>query len=1029
MNIPTILIRIIVAVFMLYSAPVASVIAEGHPPINILLLNSYHPDFSWSDEEEAGVIEQLRDELPSANILIEYLDAKRYPEKSNLVRMKAFLIDKYQGKKIDLIIALDDTAVEMITTYYAELFQDIPAVAAGIASFDKYAAKGRNGITAVLETQDIRDTINTALKLHPHTKEILAISDMTVSGISAQTALKAIMPVYNGRVKIRFLPACTFEEARTAVAALPINSIILLNSYTTDSAGKTFSTKDSTHMIVSAAKVPVYGVDENRLGDGIVGGYLLSGREQGRRAASIGLRILAGEDPGSIPIEDAGTAIPMFDYNQMDRFDIPVSKLPKGSMIINKSASVFTTHRKFAITITAILIILVVAVSLLAFFVIRLLQAKATLRRKTEELDRIFNLSLDLICIAGFDGRFIRLNPAWESTLGYCLKEFEGRMFSDLVHPDDIEASQKTLSDLMAGKNIVDFANRNLCKDGSYRWIEWRSKPYRDDLIYAVGRDVTERKMSEELMLRLTETWNLAQKMANIGHWSHDVESRETIWSDQMFLILGFDPERAVPDHETFLKILHPDDREMFDEAFQRALNGTPYSIEARAIFFPDASIHWFSTQGFPRYDQHGNIVKIFGILQDITERKQTEEIMQFTQYAIDKTTDHALWTTEDGSIFYVNDAACLRLGYLREELLKLSIPDLVPSSSPETFAEHWRNLRKNGSLTFETLGRTKDGRTFPVEVRANFVVFDGKEYNCAFVTDITERKKMEQSLRESEGFQRALLQTIPDLIWLKDPDGIFLACNAMFERLYGAKEADIVGKTDYDFVENDLADSFRERDRMAIAAGKPTSNEEWVTFADDGHRALLETKKTPMIDDRGKLVGVLGVARDITERKKAEDEKVELRSQLQQAQKMESVGRLAGGVAHDFNNMLGVILGYGELALEQTDPSLQLHGALQEIMKAARRSTDITRQLLAFARKQTISPKVLDINKTVAGMTGMIERFIGGGYRSGMVAGRGYLAGRDRSWPDRSDPGQPLRQRPGRHPGCGQGHHRNGQR
>ena len=660
MNIPVRLIRIIVAMSMLFATLVSSAVAENQPRRHILLLNSYHPGFSWSDEEEAGAPEQVRDKLPSSDISIEY------------------------------------------------------------------------------------------------------------------------------------------------------------------------------------------GVHENRFGEGIVGGYLLSGREQGLRAPRIGLRILAGENPGAIPIEE----VPMFDDAQMARFDTPLARLPEGSIVINKPASVFTTHRQFAVTITTILIVLLITVSLLAFFIVRLLQARAALRRKTQELDRIFTLSLDLICIASLDGRFIRLNPAWESTLGYSPKELEGKAVLDLVHPDDMKASQKTLSDLMAGKSIVDFANRNRCKDGTYRWLEWRSKPYQDALIYTVGRDVT--------------------------------------------------------------------------------------------------------------------------------ERRQTEEALRFTQYAIDKTTDHALWTTADGRIFYVNDAACRSLGYSREELLTLSIPDLAPPSSPETFAEHWRNLRKNGSVTFETIGRSKDGRMFPVEVRANFVVFDGREYNCAFVTDITERKRMEQSLRESEGFQRALLQTIPDLVWLKNQDGVFLACNAIFERLYGAKEQDIIGKTDYDFVPKDLADFFREQDHKAMAAGKPTINEEWVTFSDNGHRALLETIKTPMTDDRGELIGVLGIARDITERKKAEKEKTELRSQLQQAQKMESIGRLAGGVAHDFNNMLGVILGYGELALGEANASPQLNDALREIMKAARRSTDITRQLLAFARKQTISPKVLDINKTVAGMTGMLRRFIG---------------------------------------------------
>ena len=118
----------------------------------------------------------------------------------------------------------------------------------------------------------------------------------------------------------------------------------------------------------------------------------------------------------------------------------------------------------------------------------------------------------------------------------------------------------------------------------------------------------------------------------------------------------------------------------------------------------------------------------------------------------------------------------------------------------------------------------------------------------------------------------RNLLETIPDLVWLKDVEGVYLGCNPMFERLFGAKAADIIGKTDYDFVNKDLADFFRAHDRKALEAGKPSSNEEWLTFADNGYRGLFETIKTPMHDADGKLVGVLGVARDITDRKRAEE-------------------------------------------------------------------------------------------------------------------------------------------------------------
>jgi diguanylate cyclase (GGDEF)-like protein/PAS domain S-box-containing protein len=152
-------------------------------------------------------------------------------------------------------------------------------------------------------------------------------------------------------------------------------------------------------------------------------------------------------------------------------------------------------------------------------------------------------------------------------------------------------------------------------------------------------------------------------------------------------------------------------------------------------------------------------------------------------------------------------------------------------------------------------------------------------------LTQTMALKLIDNKLIADGVFLRTLVSTIPDLTWLKDVNGVYLACNPRFERFFGATESAIVGKTDYDFVSREQADTFRENDRLAMQLGGARINEEWVTFADDGHPELLETLKTPMFDNRGKLIGVLGIARDVTARKQMELQLTEQADQLRQSE------------------------------------------------------------------------------------------------------------------------------------------------
>ena len=226
----------------------------------------------------------------------------------------------------------------------------------------------------------------------------------------------------------------------------------------------------------------------------------------------------------------------------------------------------------------------------------------------------------------------------------------------------------------------------------------------------------------------------------------------------------------------------------------------------------------------------------------------------------------------ETGEIVDINPFMLNNFGYRKDELIGKQLYEIDILKDSFFNRDSFLELLQRESIRYEDIPlKKKDGTYLAAEFIANVFWIDNVKVLQCNIHDITQRKRTEESLRFSEARLHALLQTIPDMIWLKDPDGVYLSCNKTCEKFLGAKEADIVGKTDYDFVDKELADYFRENDARTIKAGEPTKNEEYITFADDGHSAFMDTIKSPLYDTKGKLIGVLGISRDITERKRTE--------------------------------------------------------------------------------------------------------------------------------------------------------------
>lgn len=228
----------------------------------------------------------------------------------------------------------------------------------------------------------------------------------------------------------------------------------------------------------------------------------------------------------------------------------------------------------------------------------------------------------------------------------------------------------------------------------------------------------------------------------------------------------------------------------------------------------------------------------------------------------------------------------------------------------------------------------------------------------------------------QREMLLRALLDSIPDLIFYKDPEGVYLGCNKAFETFAGKKEQELTGLTDLDLFSREVAEFFRDMDRQMMSMRNSRRNEEWVVYP-DGHRVLLDTLKTPFYDAEGKILGLIGISRDITQQKRNDEEKKTLESQLHHAQKMEAIGQLAGGIAHDFNNILTAIIGYSEIISLKLDNTSPLRKHMEQVLIAAERASELTNGLLAFSRKQVLHTKPLDLCQVVEGIKSMLRRLL----------------------------------------------------
>ncbi|MCA1792720.1 MAG: PAS domain S-box protein [Desulfobacteraceae bacterium] len=586
-------------------------------------------------------------------------------------------------------------------------------------------------------------------------------------------------------------------------------------------------------------------------------------------------------------------------------------------------------------------------------------------------------------------GQIIKANQAAVQYYGYTLEKMLQMKIQQLNISSPEQIAEQMHSALKKHINVFEF--RHLLADGQVRDVEVHSTPItiqHQKLLFSIIRDITDLKLQEDALIERETLLNHSQAMASMGSFIWNLPNDSLTWSKNMYVIHGLNETSFVGNlTEVSNDLIHPEDRTRIRAEIKKMTEARRvWSMEFR-IVRPDGKERVMHSIGEFKLNDSGIPVKCLGIHQDITERKHAEATIRREEEKfrtlVENTVDWVWQLDTSGRYIYVSPQAEALLGYGLDEILGKSPFDFMTPSEAERIIPIFSKLQKRYEriVGLEDTLLAKDGTKVIFETNAT-PLFGKEEDFIGYMgtcRNITERKHTEKALKENEEKYRTILNEMSEGYHEVDLAGNFTFFNEAFLNIFGYSGEEMTGTNFSRYAAEELiAKNVYHTYNKIFTTGKPVQRCKWDIIRKDGQRRTLEYNAAVVKDSKDIPKGFRGIVRDITESRRAEAERETLQSQLQQAQKMESVGRLAGGVAHDFNNMLGIILGHTELALLKTDEDNDLVSDLNEIQKAAKRSADITKQLLAFARKDVISPKQIDLNDTVESMLNMLRRLIG---------------------------------------------------
>ena len=613
-------------------------------------------------------------------------------------------------------------------------------------------------------------------------------------------------------------------------------------------------------------------------------------------------------------------------------------------------------------------------------------KAEEALKQSDELLKLITDNMSDMIRVIDFQGNNQYVSPSHTKGLGYAMEERVGKSSLDIVHPDDVERILKQFTVGFQNNQAIRAEYRVRHADGHYVWLDTVGDLLRDNqgnVSAAVmsSRDISERKRSEAELERSRDFIENVEDAC----FEMDLSGNLTFHNESFLKTTGYTYDEYMalsrwdrhPTREEAKRVF-----KIYDDVYKTGIPAK--SVEYKSLR-KDGVTPISEVSISLVLDKSGDAIGFRGIGRDITSRKRVEETLRESEerfrLAFSTSPDSInINRLSDGLYVDINDGFTRLTGFTREDAIGRTSREISIWCDPEDRQKLVDGLREKGYYdNLEAQFRRKDGSVTTALMSANILILNHVPHILSVTRDISDRRSMEKQILILNERILTATRAAQMGIWDWDIESNRLTWDEQIYALYGQKRAHFAGSFEgwQNVIHPDDRSSCVEAVNQALR-GEKNYNTEFRVVWPDGSIHFIRATGEVHRDKSGKPTRLIGVNYDITDIKSAELEKTKLQDQYLQSQKMELVGRLAGGVAHDFNNMLGVIIGHAEMAMEGIGPAHSHYEDLKEICKAVDRSADLTRQLLAFARKQTVSPKVLDLNDTIEGMLKMLRRLIG---------------------------------------------------